>query len=217
LAAISAPHLPQLVLAVSGLPHSGQNLATRIPAACGVGFGPVRAGGGGSGPERRPQAHGAGDPGAAAGRQLLRGSPPGGLSQGRALRPQLELLGGRVDAERLGQQAIIQGHALSRSWGGGSMRGMPKVFANGRSILHAGDGLKHTSAVPDVCKTPSPGGPIPVPYVNVASDSDLAKGTQSVHIEGNSVAIASSNLSTSMGDEPGTAGEGSSRQRPRAS
>jgi hypothetical protein len=85
---------------------------------------------------------------------------------------------------------------------------MPKVFANGRSILHTGDGLKHTAAAPDVCKTPSPGGPIPVPYVNVASNSDLAKGTTTVHIEGNSVALASANLSTSMGDEPGTAGGG---------
>lgn len=92
--------------------------------------------------------------------------------------------------------------------GDDSMRGMTKVFANGRSILHAGDGLKHTAAAPDVCKTPSPGGPIPVPYVNVASDSDLAEGTKTVHIEGNSVAISSSNLSTSMGDEPGTAGGG---------
>lgn len=84
----------------------------------------------------------------------------------------------------------------------------PKVFANGRSILHAGDGLTHTAAVPDVCKTPSPGGPIPVPYVNAASDSDLAKGTKSVRIEGNSVAHEGSNLRTSTGDEPGTAGGG---------
>lgn len=85
---------------------------------------------------------------------------------------------------------------------------MTRVYANGREILHAGDGLKHTAAPPDVCKTPSPGGPIPVPYVNVASNSDLVKGTTTVHIEGNSVALASSNLSTSMGDEPGTAGGG---------
>lgn len=85
---------------------------------------------------------------------------------------------------------------------------MPTVFANSRSILHAGDGLKHTSAVPDVCKTPSPGGPVPVPYVNIASSSDLAKGTKSVKIEGKSAATSAANLSTSVGDEPGTAGGG---------
>ncbi len=85
---------------------------------------------------------------------------------------------------------------------------MAKVFANGRSILHAGDGNTHVAAPPDVCKTPSPGGPVPIPYVNVASDSDLAKGTKKVKVEGKSAAIASSNLSTSVGDEPGTAGGG---------
>ena len=85
---------------------------------------------------------------------------------------------------------------------------MATVFANGRSILHAGDGNKHVAAPPDVCKTPSPGGPVPIPYVNVASDSDLAKGTKRVSIEGKSVALENSNLSTSTGDEPGAAGGG---------
>jgi hypothetical protein len=47
---------------------------------------------------------------------------------------------------------------------------------------------------------------MPVPYVNVARSSDLAEGTKTVKIEGNPVAIASSNLSASTGDEPGTGG-----------
>jgi Domain of unknown function (DUF4150) len=85
---------------------------------------------------------------------------------------------------------------------------MATVFANGRSILHAGDGNQHVAAPPDVCKTPSPGGPVPIPYVNVASDGDLAKGTKKTQIEGKSVALESSNLGTSTGDEPGTAGGG---------
>lgn len=82
------------------------------------------------------------------------------------------------------------------------------VYANSRLILHAGDGQQHVCAPPDVCKTPSPGGPVPVPYVNIAMDSDLAKGAKKTKIEGNPVAIASSELSTSTGDEPGTAGGG---------
>lgn len=85
---------------------------------------------------------------------------------------------------------------------------MTKVYANGRSVIHKGDGLVNTCAVPDVCKTPSPGGPVPIPYVNVAQDGDLAQGSTSVHIEGNPVALKDSNLSTSSGDEPGTAGGG---------
>ena len=85
---------------------------------------------------------------------------------------------------------------------------MPTVFANSRSITHKGDGFVDTCAVPDVCKTPSPGGPVPIPYVNVAMDSDLAKGTKKVKIEGNPVALDSSNLKMSTGDEPGSAGGG---------
>lgn len=82
------------------------------------------------------------------------------------------------------------------------------VTANSRSIVHSGDGTVNTAAPPDVCKTPSPGGPIPVPYVNIANDSDLAKGAKKVKIEGNPVGLESSNLSTSSGDEAGTAGGG---------
>jgi hypothetical protein len=85
---------------------------------------------------------------------------------------------------------------------------MATVFANSRSIVHSGDGQVNTAAPPDVCKTPSPGGPVPIPYVNVAKDGDLAKGAKKVKIEGNPVGKESSNLSTSTGDEPGTAGGG---------
>ena len=85
---------------------------------------------------------------------------------------------------------------------------MAEVYANGRSILHAGDGQEHVAAPPDVCKTPSPGGPVPVPYPNIASDRDLAKGTKRVKIAGEPVANAGSHLKTSTGDEAGTAGGG---------
>jgi hypothetical protein len=85
---------------------------------------------------------------------------------------------------------------------------MSKVYVNGRTAVHKGDNQVNTGAVPDVCKTPSPGGPVPVPYVNVARDSDLSNGSKSVSIEGNPVALANSNLGTSSGDEPGTAGGG---------
>lgn len=85
---------------------------------------------------------------------------------------------------------------------------MPTVFANSRSIVHKGDGQTNTAAIPDVCKTPSPGGPVPIPYPNIAMTSDLAKGTKKVKIEGNPAANQGSNLSTSSGDEAGTAGGG---------
>lgn len=63
-----------------------------------------------------------------------------------------------------------------------------------------------TATLPDVCKTPSPAGPIPIPYPNVADQSSLDKGTKSVKAKGNMVAIKGSEYSMSMGDEPGTVG-----------
>ncbi|MFP2924793.1 DUF4150 domain-containing protein [Pyxidicoccus sp. 3LG] len=65
-----------------------------------------------------------------------------------------------------------------------------------------------TVAMPDVCKTPSPGGPIPIPYPNIAKSSDTAKGSQTVSVEGNPLCLQDSNFSTSTGDEAGTAGGG---------
>mgnify|MGYP002762518978 CR=1 FL=1 len=85
---------------------------------------------------------------------------------------------------------------------------MITVFANGRSIVHKGDRLVNTCAVPDVCKTPSPGGPVPVPYVNVALNSALTNGAKKVKVQGNPAGLQSSKLSTSTGDEGGTAGGG---------
>lgn len=83
-----------------------------------------------------------------------------------------------------------------------------KLYANGRSVLHQGDGHTQTAIAPDVCKTPSPAGPLPVPYVNRASDGDLTQGSKSVRVYGHPVALKDSSLSTSTGDEPGTAGGG---------
>src|SRR5215475_11802548 len=85
---------------------------------------------------------------------------------------------------------------------------MSTVYANKDTIVHEDDGLQFVALAPDVCKTPSPGGPVPVPYPNIAMSSDLADGSKSVKIEGNPAALADSNLKTSTGDEAGTAGGG---------
>jgi Domain of unknown function (DUF4150) len=81
------------------------------------------------------------------------------------------------------------------------------VSANGMTVVHAGsNGI--TTVFPDVCKTPSPGGPIPIPYPNVARSSDTANGAKTVNCDGNPVCVKDSNFSTSTGDEAGTAGGG---------
>ncbi|MFP2960048.1 DUF4150 domain-containing protein [Myxococcus sp. 1LA] len=65
-----------------------------------------------------------------------------------------------------------------------------------------------TVAFPDMCKTPSPAGPVPIPYPNVARSADTAQGSSTVSVEGNPACLKDSNFSTSTGDEAGTAGGG---------
>jgi hypothetical protein len=81
------------------------------------------------------------------------------------------------------------------------------VGVNKMSVVHK-DSKGVTIAFPDVCKTPSPGGPVPIPYPNIAKSSDTAKGSKSVEVEGKPVCLKDSNFSTSTGDEGGTAGGG---------
>lgn len=81
------------------------------------------------------------------------------------------------------------------------------VGVNNLSVIHKGsNGV--TIAFPDVCKTPTPGGPIPIPYPNVAKSSDTANGTKKVKCDGNPVCVKDSNFSMSTGDEAGSAGGG---------
>jgi Domain of unknown function (DUF4150) len=59
---------------------------------------------------------------------------------------------------------------------------------------------------PDVCKTPSPGGPVPVPYPNVAKSSDASQTATTVMADGEKIMLKSSVFSTSTGDEAGSVG-----------
>lgn len=81
------------------------------------------------------------------------------------------------------------------------------VGVNNLSVVHkSSNGV--TIAFPDVCKTPSPGGPIPIPYPNIAKSSDTAKGTKKVKCDGNPACVKDSNFRMSTGDEAGSAGGG---------
>ena len=75
----------------------------------------------------------------------------------------------------------------------------------------------HTTAGPlDVCKTPSPGGPIPVPYANMvdglaASGDEAGKRTQKKIVEdaarkGYKTGSATAAAIASQGNEAGTSG-----------
>ena len=81
------------------------------------------------------------------------------------------------------------------------------VAVNNMSVVHKDSGGV-TIAFPDVCKTPSPAGPIPIPYPNIAKSSDTSQGSKTVTCDGNPICLKDSNFSVSTGDEGGTAGGG---------
>jgi hypothetical protein len=81
------------------------------------------------------------------------------------------------------------------------------VGVNMMSVVHA-NSTGVSPSFPDVCKTPSPAGPIPLPYPNVAMSSDTASGTTKVKCDGQSVCVEDSNFQMSTGDEAGAAGGG---------
>ncbi|HXT79169.1 MAG TPA: DUF4150 domain-containing protein [Acetobacteraceae bacterium] len=81
------------------------------------------------------------------------------------------------------------------------------VKADGLTISHKGSSGFSIATLPDVCKTPTPGGPVPMPYPNSAQSSDLSDGTTTVQADGgNMIAIKGSHYQMTTGDEPGTAG-----------
>ena len=63
---------------------------------------------------------------------------------------------------------------------------------------------------PDVCKTPTPGGPVPMPYPNTAMLTQANGGTCSskVKILNKKAVVKGTEITMSSGDEPGTAGGG---------
>lgn len=65
-------------------------------------------------------------------------------------------------------------------------------------------------AFPDVCKTPSPGGPIPIPYPNMAQVAQANGGTcsQKVKFCNQPAVTKDTEIPMSSGDEAGTAGGG---------
>lgn len=81
-----------------------------------------------------------------------------------------------------------------------------KVNGTTNSVVHKGSNGISAATIPDVCKTPSPGGPVPLPYPNISQSNMLAKGTTTVKADGMMVAIKGSEFSMSNGDQPGTLG-----------
>ena len=81
------------------------------------------------------------------------------------------------------------------------------VNVNNLTVVHASSSGMVTG-FPDVCKTPSPAGPIPIPYPNIAQSSDTTQGSSTVKVDGNPIMLKESVFATSTGDEAGSAGGG---------
>jgi len=58
---------------------------------------------------------------------------------------------------------------------------------------------------PDVCKTPTPGGPVPIPYPNLAKSSDVMNGPATVKMDGSMILTKGACIMVSTGDEAGSA------------
>jgi len=83
-----------------------------------------------------------------------------------------------------------------------------KVNSTQFGVVHKGSLHLAKNTAPDVCKTPSPGGPVPIPYpVIISLSSDLANGTTTVKADGgNMIAVKGCEYAMCTGDEAGTAG-----------
>jgi hypothetical protein len=79
------------------------------------------------------------------------------------------------------------------------------VFVNGRGVVHESSGGVST-VFPDVCRTPSPAGPVPIPYPNVGKAADTSGGPASVTVDGSMPMVKDAKYALTSGDEAGSAG-----------
>jgi Toxin PAAR-like domain len=79
------------------------------------------------------------------------------------------------------------------------------VFANTLGIAHKGSGGMST-IFPDVCKTPTPAGPVPIPYPNIGQSSNTSSGPTTVTTDGQMPMTKGAKYMLSSGDEAGSAG-----------
>jgi hypothetical protein len=81
------------------------------------------------------------------------------------------------------------------------------VFVNARGVVHKGSGGMSV-VFPDVCLTPSPAGPVPIPYPNVGKSADTMGGPVTVKTDGSMPMVKGAKYMMTTGDEAGSAGGG---------
>lgn len=78
------------------------------------------------------------------------------------------------------------------------------IVVNMKTVIHASS-VGIATFFPDACKTPTPGGPVPMPYPNIAMSKDTTSGSTTVKCDGNPINLKSSKFMMSQGDEAGVA------------
>lgn len=81
-----------------------------------------------------------------------------------------------------------------------------KINGTCLSLVHKMSNGISTATIPDVCKTPSPGGPVPIPYPNIAQSITLSEGTTTVKGDKVMAGNKGSKFAISNGDNAGTLG-----------
>ncbi len=91
-----------------------------------------------------------------------------------------------------------------------SAQSMPPVPVGPKFFVNTNMGGMCLATAPDVGKTPSPAGPVPVPYPNMSMLAQVIPATASkfTKILGRPVVVANSTVSMSSGNEAATAGGG---------
>lgn len=79
------------------------------------------------------------------------------------------------------------------------------VTVNSRGVVHKKSGGMNV-VFPDACKTPTPGGPVPIPYPNIGKSSDTSQGPKKVKVDKAMPMVKGAKYPMTMGDEPGTVG-----------
>src|SRR4029079_14275537 len=82
---------------------------------------------------------------------------------------------------------------------------MATTYANSRGIAHKGSGGM-SPIFPDVCKTPTPAGPVPIPYPNIGKAADTSSGPKKVTCDGSMPMVKGAQYRMTAGDEAGSAG-----------
>ena len=73
------------------------------------------------------------------------------------------------------------------------------------TVVHAASGGMAKTEI-DICKTPTPGGPVPIPYPNIAMSAQTSDGSTTVKCDSNPIMLKDSVFSMSSGDEAGSIG-----------